>query len=885
MNTPDQTTHDTDHGQQAPALDAQADSLLDALLAHTLAPLSEEGLARAEREGPVRKTRQDLEWDALLERLAAHAVSPEGVELAQRLRPLPDAEAVRRRYREVDQMMDLAQEDEAPPLRGVSDVRRAVAHVQRGGALVAEDLASIARTCDVASRTARYFRHRAERAPHLAQAAARIDPSRELRDTLHHAVEPDGTLSDKASPDLLRLRRAVQNQHDRIRAKVEGLLRADELQAHLQEDYFTLREDRYVLPVRSSAQNVVGGIVHGYSSSGQTAFVEPQALVELNNQLRWAQMELREEEQRILRRLSELVAHHSQALVNNGRVLAYLDLIYAQALLGRELRGAIPTISDDDRPQLELKGLRHPLLYLKNTKGPEGRARTVTVANDVLLEPGKRSLIISGPNTGGKTVLLKAVGLCALMARCGVPLPVDEDSSLPLFDPVFTDIGDEQSIERDLSTFSGHLVNIEGFLPRCGPGTLVLLDELFIGTDPLQGAALAVALLEELAARGATTVVTTHLESLKTLALENERYANASMGFDLTNLSPTYRLTLGLPGSSYALRIAERLGFPQPIVDRALAILEGEAHQSVDEVVGQLEEQLEEMRRERQRLERARREAETARDSFREREQKLRTQEKGLIHEESRKLKAELDEARDRIRNEIASLQRAASPESRTRLSQRQLEQMRQHFEEQAGRVAQIGERSQPARAGAGGMLHVPLGELEEGLEIWAQPFNRRGVIVDIDEAGGEATVQFGALKSKVNLHNLYYPTDAARRAHLKGGAAQRGAGNTRGNGSNIGSTTLDADEASVVVRTDTNTLDLRGLRVDDALERVDMFLDQACLQNIPVVMLIHGHGTGALKRAVRGHLTGSRYVRDFRRGERNEGGDGVTVAVLQDPR
>ncbi|MEM1350052.1 MAG: glutamate synthase-related protein, partial [Myxococcota bacterium] len=406
---------------------------LGRLMEETLAPLRSvvasadegaqgvHGLMPWERTTIPEKTFLDLEWHQLIDHLASRALSPEGVLLARALAPLEHPGAVARRLEETAENQTLLTEDDAPPLRGLSDVRNALAFARRGGALVGEDLYAIARNCDVAARCARYYRHRAARAPYLAQAARELDACQELRDALHHALEPDGSLSDHASPDLARLRRSVQTRHDRIRTKVDQMLLDRDVEKFLQDDYFTLREDRYVLPVRTGGKYGVPGIVHGYSSSGQTAYVEPDELVQLNNELRWAQIELQEEEQRILRRLSELVATSADGLERNADVLAYLDLVNAIALLAGALKCSKPTLSEDG--VLELRQARHPLLYLKFQRKIDGVEHNDTVPNDVVLDADKRTLVVSGPNTGGKTVLLKSLGLCALMVRCGMPIP------------------------------------------------------------------------------------------------------------------------------------------------------------------------------------------------------------------------------------------------------------------------------------------------------------------------------------------------------------------------------------------------------------------------------------------------------------------------------
>lgn len=847
---------------------------LKELMAATLAPLLEgddadarDRALRIDEDDLPKKTLDDLQWSQVLDLILKHAVTPEARELIPQLLPLPDEGAVERRLEETREALAMLADDEEPPLVGLKDIRRAVSHATREGVLVAEDLEAISRNCDVASRVRRFFDNRRHRFPYLAAVGRQLDPCDTLRETLNHAIEAGGRLSDNASPELRKLRRSVQNQHDRLRSRVDQMLTRDAIEAHLQDDFYTVREDRYVVPVRISAKSKVPGIVHGYSSSGQTAFIEPSELVELNNQLRWAQIELEEEENRILHELSVQVANHASDLERNTDVSAYLDLIMSGAKFGLDIDGAIPTISDGD---ITLKRARHPLLWVKNRRMVDGEEINDTVPNDLVLDEEKRVFVISGPNTGGKTVLLKTLGLSALLARCGLPIPADPGSELPLFGSIFTDIGDEQSIERDLSTFSGHLTNINTFLSRCGPDSLVLLDELFTGTDPLQGAALAVALLEELADRTSRTAVTTHLEGLKTLAVQNERFANASMGFDLDDLEPTYQLTLGIPGSSFAVRIASRLGFPEKLVDRSLEILEGEDHHSVDEVLASLEDQLGELRSEQQRLQQERRHAEKSKKKFQDKYQKLREKERGMVHDETRELREKLSNARELIREKIKEVKLAGRVEKGRELSQSELNEIQDQLKDAEESVEEARERSKPPESTPEGLVRVDPSELETGQRVFVRSFNREGDVLDVDDS--QARVQIGALKASVDLEDLFYASEKQRQKQSRGRSSSE---------QNDSEPAPKPRSTESVPQLDANTVDLRGLHVDEALEKLDMFLDSAFLENRAGVHIIHGHGTGALKRAVRGYLVDSQYIEDFRPGGKREGGDGVTVAAM----
>lgn len=823
------------------------DDLARRLIEHTLGGLNEGS------EAFRSKTAQDLEWDQVQAHVQSFALSPEGGELASMLGPLPTREMAARRMTEVAEYLALLETEGEAPLRGLRDIRKAVAYASREGTLIADDLEAISRNCDVASRTGRFLRHRVEIAPTLGAIARSIDPCLELREALNHAVEPGGRLKDVASPDLGRLRRAVQNQTDRIKARVDRLLNSDRMETALQDDYFTVREDRYVLPVRVGARGRVDGIVHGYSSSGQTAFIEPQELIELNNQLRWAQIEVEEEERRILMRLSALIADNAKVLEKNARLLAYLDLVHACARFSQAIDAEPCEITEDE---VKLINARHPLLYLK-LKAEESDHETIP--NDVVLER-RNVLIVSGPNTGGKTVLLKTVGLAGLFVRAGMPIPCDEGSKVPFYEAVYTDIGDEQSIERDLSTFSSHLVNINSFIEDCGESSLVLLDELFAGTDPHQGTALAVSLLEELGRRGSTTFVTTHLENLKTLAFEDETFVNASMGFDIESLEPTYELTQGIPGSSFALRIADRLGFPKKLVERAKDVLEGEGKLSVDEIMTRLEDQVAELNKERRRLEKLRSEAEANKSRYQKKYRQLVDKDRDLVSDEAKALRKRLSEARVLLKKRLKEVKDDGT------VTRKDIEDIRNELKDVEDTVSTVQEKTSAPEPTEHGLVAIEPEDLEADMDVYVGPFKREGIVLDYQQGDRDVHVQIGVMKTHVAAKDLYYPSESERQARQTGHRTPA---------------PRERDGDVSAVQTGDNTVDLRGLRVDEATEKVELFLDSAFMKHEAAVYIIHGHGTGALKRAMRDYLPDSRYVKEWRRGERGEGGDGVTVAYL----
>ncbi len=799
------------------------------------------------------KTYSDLEWDVLQDILAGFAKSDRGYALLENLEPLESEDMIKLRLGHVGEWLAVINEDSEPPVYGIRDIEKAAIHASKHGILEPEDLESIAAQCDIVSRAKRYFSSRLETLPQLNEIASRLDPLQELQIAINRAIEPGGRISDNASPDIRTLRRGVQNAMDRIRSSVDKVLRAEKYEHSLQDDYYSVREDRYVIPVRVGALGAVDGIVHGYSSSGQTAFIEPTELIETNNQLRLSQIKLIDEERRILERLTRIVGDHSALLKTNNEVLAYLDVVGSLARFGQAVNATIPIIG----PRIELKSASHPLLYIK-LKPSNEEEDNPTVSNDFSLDEARRVLVVSGPNTGGKTVLLKTVGLCSLLAKCGAPIPCADGSTIPLFVNIFTDIGDGQSIEADLSTFSSHLTNIQSFINKCSPRSLVLLDELFSGTDPTQGAALAVSLLQNLAVAKSMTLVTTHLDGLKTLALEDDRFANASMGFDLAGMLPTYEMTPGVPGSSFALRIARRLGFAESIVKDAETYMEKEGSRNLEKVIVRLEAQVEDVKSDRKALRQEREDAQRTVKKFQKKYRDLLAQERSSINVEAKRLREELDSIREALK---AELKKAKTADEKTAQS------IRETLRSSGERVEKVRKQSEPVHETPKGMEPLTLERLKIGGSYYSNSFSRVGEVVGY-QVSGQVSLLLGSLKVSVTIDDLFFAPNSPGRGMSFSQPQQNVSVNA-------------APQDGPLFQSQSNTVDLRGLQVDDAIEKLELFLDSASLSQTPGVFVIHGHGTGALKRAVRGFLPRANQVEKFRRGERGEGGDGVTIVTI----
>jgi len=786
-----------------------------------------------------------LEYPAIADRLAHATSTPHGGSLARELLPSPEPEEVRRRQTLTAEAIALLDSAAEPELAGIADVRETAAHAARGASLSPGTLAEIARTVTVALAGRRALEAEREVAPLLAELAAAVDPTlAPLAEEITRCVEDDASdLRDGASPHLRKLRSQLRGGRQRVAEELRRLARSTELRQHLQDDFVTERRGRPVLAVRASARGSVRGIVHDASSSGQTLFIEPLATVEASNRLSEAESAERDEVERILRELSAPVGAHADALGSLVEATGQLDLVLACGGLSRSWRGTSVAPSDEVR----LLGARHPLL---------GPASAVPIDLEL---GGLRALVVSGPNTGGKTVALKTLGLAALVHQAGLRPPAVE-ASLPVFDQVLADIGDEQSIEMSLSTFSGHVSNLVAILGAATERSLVLVDELASGTDPVEGSALAQALMARLAGQARLTVVTTHYPELKEWASAAEGVANAATGFDPETWAPLYRIALGRPGTSHALRIAERLGLDAGIVGEARERVTPERLR-IAELLREAEEAERAAVEGRAAAERERVEAAESAVRVRGRESELR--------DEIAKLRASAAGARESAIAETERELAAARAELRAlredvRLARRREGERRRSAPAAAGRA----ERERDRRLGAASEravqaeeaireLSVPLpllAPLAAGDPVEAPALGVRGTLTAVE--GEEAEIVGpGGLRVRVPVAQLrpsarVEPSEPAVRV--------------------MASARLDVP----------TELDVRGHRAQEAREAVRSFVDDAALAGLPLVRVVHGRGTGAVRAAVRNELEQHGLV------ERQEpdSADGATVVHLSGP-
>ena len=788
------------------------------------------------------KSLQILELPKVLERLAARAAFSASKELARALAPTTDLAEARRRQSETTEAARLRSIHTDLSVGGAHDVRPAATQASRGAVLEPLDLLDIKSTL-ISARTLVRFFERATGVPALAAIAAGLQPPPGVIDAISQTIDERGEVLDSASPALQAVRSELRRAHERLNTKLQRLVSDPKTVPMLQEPIITQRDGRFVIPLRAEFKGRIRAIVHDQSASGATLFIEPLTVVDLNNEVRELELAERDEVRRILAALSALVGNHLEAIAATVDALARLDLAFAKAAYAEALEAVEPILSSRSRARpghpgsvLRLRRARHPLL-------DPGRV----VPIDLVLDPDTFVLVITGPNTGGKTVSLKTAGLLALMAQCGLHLPVESGSELSVFDSVHADIGDEQSIEQSLSTFSSHITNIIRVLADADEGSLVVLDELGAGTDPQEGSALARAILGELIERRITTLVATHYSELKAFAQTTPGVRNASMEFSLETLRPTYHLTIGLPGRSNALAIAERLGLSHALIERAQALVSPEDLQS--------ERLLDEIHRQRDIARDERQEAESLRASLREQESELTARLEAVEGERRHVLEAARQQAQDdleTLRGEVDQLRRrlaaAAQPLQIVAEIGDDIDELEEQVAEPVARVAP------PVRA--------PL-QFHLGQRVLLPALQTTGVITEL--GGEQVEVQIGRLRVRARTSELALPGEAAE-APLVGPKRPLGSG-TR---------------LAVTPEPPPFELDLRGMTVDEALEEIERRLDAASYAGLPFVRIIHGKGTGRLRQAIRESLRSNPYAATFQSGSDAEGGDGVTVVHLR---
>ena len=789
------------------------------------------------------KTLKNLEFDKICQMLADCAPTEGAKERARSLFPSSDPVTVRRRLRCTTDAKRLTEIKGMPPFGSVPDVSAACERAVKGAMLSTRELLEVARVLRSARSLHEYLKNNKPFETALDEIFGRLLPNRHLEEQITRSILSEDMIADEASRDLAEIRRKIRETNNRIKETLQHYINGSYSKI-LQDNLVTMRNGRYVIPVKSECKNEMKGLIHDTSSSGATIFVEPMAVVDANNELRMLQSKETHEIERILYQLSASVSEASESLRLNYLNLTELAFYFACAELSSRMRANEATITEER--SLSLRRARHPLIDPKKV-----------VPTNIDMGKDYDTLIITGPNTGGKTVTLKTIGLFALMTQAGLHVPADAGSHLCIFDKILVDLGDEQSIEQSLSTFSSHMVTIVSIVQEVDDRSLCLFDELGAGTDPVEGAALAVSIIESVREAGAMCAATTHYTELKTYALDTEGVQNASCEFDVSTLRPTYRLMIGTPGKSNAFAISEKLGLPAAIIEQAKKHLHSE-NKRFEEVIGQLEASRLEADRNREESERLRLEYEHLREETeRSIQRRIRDAERE-IERDRKKAQQMLDSARASSEFIFAQLEKAKKAEAEGRLTEeldKARRAVRKTIRENEDKVDPVQEKQNEA--------YVLPRDLKKGDRVYIVNIDKEGVLLDTPDKSGMVLVQAGILKTRTKLSNLQLIEEKPR--VISGKKAKPA-----------------AEYHAEVNRNVRDEIDLRGLLGDEAWLAVDKYLDEATVANFQTVRLIHGKGTGALKNALWQHLKGDRRIATFRLGRYGEGDGGVTIVELK---
>lgn len=777
-----------------------------------------------------------LELDKVLEMVAAECSSGDGAQLARELSPVYTAAEAQWLLQETDAAFVAMAKFGAPSFYGMKNVTNPLRRAQAGGGLGLRELLDIGGTLRTIRGLTQWWGKSENVRTALTGRFEVLAPNKYLEEKIFMCIVNEEEVADNASPALAAIRRKIRAASQRVREQLDKLIRSPSHQKHLQESIVTQRSGRYVVPVKAEFRGEVPGLVHDTSSSGATVFIEPMSVVELNNEIRVLRSDEQDEIARILLELSQEAGSFADSIIDSYKYAVELDLIFAKAQVAYKMKAVVPQVGEDGK--IVLHSARHPLID-----------KTKVVATDITLGVDFDALIITGPNTGGKTVALKTIGLMTLMAMCGLMLPVGEGSRVSVFRHILADIGDEQSIEQSLSTFSSHMVNIIKIFEVADNSSLILLDELGAGTDPVEGAALAEAIIQELRNRNVRLACTTHYAELKAYAIQTPGVENGCCEFDVATLRPTYRLLIGVPGKSNAFAISQRLGMSEKIVDRARELVSQESN-AFEQVVGRLEEDRRKMEDEFQALraseEKARQSAQEA-ERLKEEAEAQAKKEVERARQEASQIVQKTRQRADALLNELEELRRQKNKQ----LSAEQKARLRSGMKELEGAADPVHRRRDDNYT-----LPRPL---QVGDDVVIYDIDKEATVLELPKDGA-VLVQAGIIKTRVPLENLRLMSKRQMKKKNPGRTVTKN---------------VSAPEG-------TTSLDLRGQTVEEALMEVDSFLDRASRMHVTQVTIIHGKGTGALRTAVQQHLRRCSQVKSFRLGTYGEGESGVTIAELK---
>ena len=832
------------------------------------------------------KALKTLEYTKIITQLESHAASPLGKSLCQELSPSSDLEEIRTRQAQTTDAVNRVRLKGSVSFSGLREIGGSLKRLEIGSSLSIPELLSISSVLTVASRAKAYGRRDTEdppvstprfpgqKPPKQAEVAEyvpdsldplfqSIEPLTPLNNEIKRCILSEDEIADEASPGLSRVRRSIKSAADRIHTQLNSILNSH--RTYLQDAVITMRDGRYCLPVKAEYKNQVSGMVHDQSATGSTLFIEPMAIVKLNNEIRELEIQEQKEIEAVLATLSNEAAPHIEELRLNMELLAQLDFIFAKAALSRQYQCSAPVFNDKGR--IHIKDGRHPLLDPQKV-----------VPINIWLGKDFDLLIVTGPNTGGKTVSLKTVGLFTLMGQAGLHIPAWEGSELAVFDEVFADIGDEQSIEQSLSTFSAHMTNIVSILQQADSRSLCLFDELGAGTDPTEGAALAIAVLSFLHNMKCRTMATTHYSELKVFALTTPGVENACCEFSVETLQPTYRLLIGIPGKSNAFAISKKLGLPDFIIEDAKSHLEAK-DESFEDLLASLETSRVTIEKEQEEIRSYKEEIAQLKSRLTQKEERLDERKDKLIRNASEEAQRILREAKETADQTIREINRLASESGVGKELEAQRAKLREQIKKTDDKLAVKAKGpSQP----------ISPKKLKIGDGVKVLSMNLKGTVSTLPDAKGDLFVQMGILRSRVNIRDLELIREDDISATLGDGSSRTYGGTAagskakktfsqaKGNGNGSGQIRMSK---SFSVGTEVNLI---GMTTDEAVPAMEKYLDDAYLAHMPSVRVVHGRGTGALKNACHKRLRQLKYVKDFRLGEFGEGGTGVTIVTFK---
>lgn len=791
----------------------------------------------------IQKSKSVLEFDKIIEKLSEFAETQKGKEEVRRLDVSSDLKGVRFKQKQTAEALSIIIEKGSPPLGGIADIKEYVKRGAVGGIISLRGLLSCADTLRAARLVKNYVLLDSREEVHhelLEELCSDIYSNKETEDKIYNIVISEEEIADDASPELKRIRREIQIKQNSIKNKINQISSSSTMQKYLQENIVTMRNDRYVIPVRKEYRGMVKGIVHDQSSTGSTLFIEPMAIVEMTNEISDLRVDEKREVERILLELSCMIGDIASQMISNQEILTQLDFIFAKGKYAISINGIEPKVND--RGYMRIKKGRHPLI------NPE-----VVVPIDAYLGDEFTTLIITGPNTGGKTVSLKTLGLFTLMGMAGLHLPAEYGTEISVFSGVYADIGDEQSIEQSLSTFSSHMTNIVKIMKEVDEKSFVLFDELGAGTDPTEGAALAIAILETLHQRKIVTAATTHYSELKLYALTTEGVINASVEFNVETLSPTYKLLIGVPGKSNAFEISKKLGLNQEIIVKAKQTIEKDKVEFED-ALRQIEEgrtYIEEKKRE---IDRLNEESQKKHFSFLDKERKSLEKSEKAINDANYEARKIVENAKKEVAEIIKELRKLSAGMDKDKV--RRVNELRQSLNDKTKDLEE-NKYTEELYEQDNYDSETPL---SNGDSVLLRNLNQKGHIISDVDNSQNVMVQVGVLKMKVKKSDL---------VKIKSDEEEKQRTNT--------SRMIKLKTSSVKP-----AIDLRGLNLDEALLELDKYLDDAFMSNLNEVQVIHGKGTGVLREGVTQFLKKHKHVKEFRLGTFNEGGDGVTIVTFK---